>query len=53
MDRVGADYFHTIQMIRERLTLNAYPVNMPMGREENFEGVIDLNTQCRHIILIL
>ena len=42
MDRVGADYFHTIQMIRERLTPNAYPVNMPMGREENFEGVIDL-----------
>ena len=44
MDRIGADYFHCIQMIRERLTPNAYPVNIPMGREDSFEGVIDLIT---------
>lgn len=44
MDRIGADYYHCVSMIRERLTPNAYPVNIPIGREDNFEGVIDLLT---------
>ncbi len=42
MDRVGADYERVIQMIHERLTPNAHPINIPIGKEDNFEGVIDL-----------
>ncbi len=42
MDRVGADYDRVIQMIHERLTPNAIPINIPIGREDNFAGVIDL-----------
>lgn len=44
MDRIGADYERVIQMIHERLTPHAYPINIPIGREDNFEGVIDLIT---------
>lgn len=44
MDRVGADYERVIQMIHERLTPHAYPINIPIGKEDNFEGVIDLIT---------
>ncbi len=44
MDRTGADYERVIQMIHERLTPNAHPINIPIGREDGFEGVIDLIT---------
>ena len=44
MDRTGADYDRAIQMIHERLTTKACPINIPIGREDNFEGVIDLIT---------
>jgi len=44
MDRTGADYERVIQMIHERLTPNAYPINIPIGKEDCFEGVIDLIT---------
>ncbi len=44
LDRSGADYEQAIQMIHERLTPLAKPVNIPIGREENFSGVIDLIT---------
>ena len=44
MDRIGADYERVIQMIHERLTPNAHPINFPIGKEDNFEGVIDLIT---------
>ena len=42
IDRVGADYQRVIYMIHERLTAKAYPVNIPLGSEDNFEGVVDL-----------
>ena len=42
MDRVGADFWNTISMIRERLVARPLPVQMPMGQEDAFEGVIDL-----------
>ncbi|MFA5665415.1 MAG: elongation factor G [Candidatus Cloacimonadaceae bacterium] len=42
MDRIGADYDRAIQMIHERLTTKACPINIPIGREDGFEGVIDL-----------
>lgn len=42
MDRTGADFFGVVQQIQERLGANAVPVQIPMGSEENFSGVIDL-----------
>ena len=42
MDRVGADYFAAIDSIRDRLGANAHPILLPIGVEENFEGLIDL-----------
>lgn len=42
MDRSGADYEHVIDMINDRLTTNAIAVQLPIGREDNFEGIIDL-----------
>jgi elongation factor G len=44
MDRTGADFFHALQMIRERLGANAIPVNLPIGEGDMFSGVIDLIT---------
>lgn len=42
MDRVGADYFAAIESIRDRLGANAHPIFLPIGAEEDFEGLIDL-----------
>ncbi|MDX8398370.1 MAG: elongation factor G [Mariprofundaceae bacterium] len=42
MDRTGADFFNVIEEIRERLGHNAVALNVPIGAEENFKGVIDL-----------
>lgn len=42
MDRIGADYDRVIQMIHDRLTPKAVAINIPIGREDCFEGVIDL-----------
>jgi elongation factor G len=42
MDRVGADFFRGVQMIKDRLKANPLPIQLPIGKEENFKGVIDL-----------
>jgi elongation factor G len=42
MDRVGADFFRGVQMIKDRLKANPLPIQIPVGREENFKGVVDL-----------
>ena len=42
MDRTGADFYHTVQMIRDRLAAKPLPVQLPMGCEDKFCGVIDL-----------
>ena len=42
MDRAGADFLRVVNMVRERLGANPVPVQLPIGAEENFEGVIDL-----------
>ncbi len=42
MDRTGADFFHALQMIRERLGANAIPIQIPIGSADMFTGVIDL-----------
>ncbi|MBN1754909.1 elongation factor G [bacterium] len=42
MDRAGADMEQAIHMIQEKLSAPAYPINIPVGKEDNFCGVIDL-----------
>ena len=42
MDRAGADFQRVVGQIRERLGGNAVPLQLPIGAEENFEGVVDL-----------
>ena len=42
MDRAGADYFASVESMKKRLAANPVPVQIPLGREENFKGVIDL-----------
>jgi len=42
MDRAGADYLRVVAQVKERLAANAVPIQLPIGAEEGFEGVIDL-----------
>jgi elongation factor G len=42
MDRSGADFFAVVEQIRERLKANPVPLQVPIGAEENFRGVVDL-----------
>ena len=42
MDRVGADFWNTMKMMRERLRANPVPIQIPLGVEASFSGIIDL-----------
>jgi elongation factor G len=42
MDRIGADFFNVVAKIRERLGANAVPIQIPIGVESEFQGVVDL-----------
>jgi len=42
MDIIGADFFNVVKMIRERLKANPVPIQLPIGAEDSFEGIIDL-----------
>ena len=42
MDRVGADFRRVVQMIRDRLGANAIPIQLPIGSEDAFRGMVDL-----------
>jgi elongation factor G len=44
MDRMGADFFNAVDKIKERLGANATPIQVPIGAEDNFKGVVDLFT---------
>ncbi len=44
MDRVGADFYHAVDMMKERLGANAIPITLPIGEGDIFAGVIDLMT---------
>ena len=44
MDRTGADFFNVVEDIREKLGANAIPIQVPIGAEDNFRGVVDLIT---------
>ncbi len=45
MDRTGADFYADVESIHERLTPYAHPIQLPIGAEENFKGIIDLFTK--------
>ncbi len=42
MDRIGADFYHAVDMIRERLGANAIPLTLPIGQGDMFAGIVDL-----------
>ncbi len=42
LDRTGADFWRGVESIKERLGANAVPVQVPIGREDTFQGVVDL-----------
>ncbi len=44
MDRVGADFFRGVQMIKDRLKANPVPIQLPVGKEDQYKGIIDLVT---------
>ena len=42
MDIMGADFYHVIDMMKDRLKCNAVPIQLPIGSEDSFRGIIDL-----------
>jgi len=48
MDIVGADFYGAVEQIRERLGANAVPIQLPIGAEDTFEGIIDLIKNCAY-----
>ena len=44
MDIMGADFYHVVQMMKDRLKCNAVPIQLPIGAESDFTGIIDLVT---------
>ena len=42
MDKIGADFYFTVRTIEERLGANALPIQLPIGSEGDFEGIVDL-----------
>lgn len=42
MDKIGADFLYSVGTLHERMQANAHPVQLPIGSEDNFEGIIDL-----------
>lgn len=42
MDKIGADFLYAVKTLRDRLDANAHPIQLPIGAEDNFTGLIDL-----------
>ncbi|MEW6073879.1 MAG: elongation factor G [Planctomycetota bacterium] len=51
MDRVGADYFASIQSIADRLDARPLPLQLPVGQEKGFNGVVDLVTRTYYVFV--
>jgi len=49
MDILGADFYRAVDMMKERLRTNAVPIQLPIGKEEDFKGIIDLITMTARI----
>ena len=44
MDKIGADFLYSVGTLHDRLQANAHPIQLPIGSEDNFTGIIDLVT---------
>ena len=44
MDIIGANFYHVVQMMKDRLKCNAVPIQLPIGAESDFRGIVDLVT---------
>lgn len=44
MDIMGANFYNAVQMMKDRLNANAVPIQLPIGKEDEFKGVVDLMT---------
>ncbi|MBS4179676.1 elongation factor G [Lederbergia citrea] len=42
MDKIGADFLYSVKTLRDRLQANAHPIQLPIGAEDNFRGMVDL-----------
>src|SRR5699024_9176119 len=51
MDKVGADFLYATNTLVEHLGANAHPIQLPIGAEDNFEGIIDLIEMEAHYYL--
>jgi len=51
MDKTGADFLYATTTLRDRLAANAHPIQMPIGAEDEFTGIIDLITMEAHFYL--
>ncbi len=49
LDRTGADFFYDLKTIHDRLTKNAYPIQLPIGAEADFKGIVDLIEQTARV----
>ena len=49
MDRVGADYYHCLDMLKSRLWAHPVPIHVPIGREDRYRGLVDLIDQTARI----
>ncbi|MGI6585708.1 MAG: elongation factor G [Gracilibacteraceae bacterium] len=49
MDIMGADFYRVVKMMKERLGANAVPIQLPIGCEDSFTGIVDLITMKAHI----
>jgi elongation factor G len=49
MDITGADFFRVVQMMKDRLSANAIPIQVPIGAEDQFQGIVNLMTMKAHI----
>ena len=49
MDRTGANFFRVVDQLRNRLGANAHPIQLPIGAEDEFKGIVDLMEMKAHI----
>lgn len=49
MDKIGADFLYSVGTIHDRLQANAHPIQLPIGAEDAFNGIIDLVEECAYM----
>ncbi|WP_242224048.1 elongation factor G [Bacillus cereus group sp. BfR-BA-01380] len=49
MDKIGADFLYSVGTIHDRLQANAHPIQLPIGAEDQFTGIIDLVEECAYM----